>query len=134
MSREKILLVDDEADILEVVGVRIKSWGYELLKAKNGKEAIGIVKAKKTDLVVLDYMLPDMDGIAVLKEIRKINKKIPVIMFTSYPNPTAMYAAENLGISAYVAKLSIPSDDRQALLKTAVDMAIKKISEDNKKA
>jgi len=132
MVGKKILLVDDEAGILEVVGVRIRSWGYELLEAKNGKEAIGIVKAKKADLVVLDYMLPDMDGIAVLKEIRKINKKIPVIMFTAYPNPTAMYEAENLGISAYVAKLSISSDDTQALLKTAVDMAIKKLSESKK--
>ena len=67
MDGKKILLVDDEAGILEVVGVRIRSWGYELLEAKNGKEAIGIVKAKKADLVVLDYMLPDMDGISVLK-------------------------------------------------------------------
>ena len=129
MSGKRILLVDDEAGILEIVGMRIKSWGYEVFEAKNGKGAIGIVKAKKADLVILDYMLPDMDGIAVLKEIRKINKKIPVIMFTAYPNPTAMYEAESLGISAYVAKLSISSDDTQALLKTAVDMAIKKLSQ-----
>jgi CheY-like chemotaxis protein len=132
MSGKRVLLVDDQAGILEVVGTRIKSWGYVLLEAKNGKDAIGIVKARKTDLVVLDYMLPDMDGIAVLKEIRKINKKIPVIMFTSYPNPTAMYEAENLGISAYVAKLSISSDDTQELLKTAVDMAIRKLNEGTK--
>ena len=129
MSGKRILLVDDEAGILEIVGMRIKSWGYEVFEAKNGKGAIGIVKAKKADLVILDYMLPDMDGIAVLKEIRKINKKIPVIMFTAYPNPTAMHEAENLGISAYVAKLGISSDDTQALLKTAVDMAIKKLSQ-----
>ena len=134
MHGKRILLVDDEEGILEIVGTRIKSWGYELLEAKNGKEAIGIVKAKKADLVILDYMLPDMDGINVLKEIRKINKKIPVIMFTAYPNPTAMYEAENLGISAYVAKLSLSADDMQVLLKAAVEEAIEKLSDVKKEA
>jgi CheY-like chemotaxis protein len=132
MPEERILLVDDEAGILEVIGTRIRSWGYELLEAKNGKEAIEAVKAKKADLVVLDYMLPDMDGVAVLKEIRNINKKIPVIMLTAYPNPTVLRETEKLGISAYVVKLSAASD-MQALLKTSVYMALTKLKEGNKK-
>ena len=132
MFGEKILLVDDEAGILEVVGARIKSWGYELIEAKNGKAAIGIVKVKKIDLVVLDYMLPDMDGVAVLKEIRNINKKIPVIMLTAYPNPTVLHETEKLGISAYVIKLSVASD-MQTLLKAAVYTALTKSKEGDKK-
>lgn len=132
MPEERILLVDDEAGILEVIGTRIRSWGYEVLEAKNGKEAIEAVKAKKADLVILDYMLPDMDGVAVLKEIRNINKKIPVIMLTAYPNPTVLHETEKLGISAYVVKLSTASD-MQALLKTAVYMALTKLKEANKK-
>jgi len=127
MTGKRILLVDDEADILKVIGARIKSWGYELIEAKNGKNALAIVKAKQADLVVLDYMLPDMDGVAALKEMRRINRKIPVIMFTAYPNSTAMRAADKLRISAYVAKLSEFSDT-QALLKTAIDLALGKLS------
>ena len=122
----KILLVDDEADILKVIGSRIKSWGYELVEAMNGKDAIGSVEAKQADVVVLDYMLPDMDGVAVLKKIRKNNKKIPVIMFTAYPNPDSMQDADRLGISAYVPKISIYSDTKESL-KAAIDMAIKSL-------
>jgi len=132
MPEGRILLVDDEAGILEVIGTRIRSWGYELLEARNGKEAIEAVRAKKADLVVLDYMLPDMDGVAVLKEIRNINKKIPVIMLTAYPSPTVLHETEKLGISAYLVKLSAASD-MQALLKTAVDMLIRKLNEGKKK-
>ncbi len=126
MANRKVLLVDDEADILKVIGSRIKSWGYELVEAINGKEAVKLVRENKADLVILDYMLPDMDGVVVLKEIRKISKKIPVIMFTAYPNPTSMHDADKLGISAYVAKISVYSDT-QSLLKTAVDLAFKSL-------
>ena len=97
-------------------------------KAKNGKEAIKIVQEKKPDLVVLDFMLPDMDGITVIKELRRISKNIPIIMFTAYPNSTTMHETEKLGISAYVAKFSVASD-AQSLLKEAIELSFKKISE-----
>ncbi|MDD3088191.1 MAG: response regulator [Candidatus Omnitrophica bacterium] len=125
MPNYTILLVDDEEDMLRVIGGRIKSWDYSLIEAKNGREALESIKANPADVVVLDYMLPDMDGIEVLKGIRKINKKVPVIMFTAYPNPTSMREAEKLNISAYVAKLS-DYTDTHLLLKAAIDMAIKK--------
>ncbi len=128
MLKKKILLVDDEVDILKIIGLRINSWGYESLKAKNGKEAIKIVQEKKPDLVVLDFMLPDMDGITVIKELRRISKNIPIIMFTAYPNSTTMHETEKLGISAYVAKFSVASD-AQSLLKEAIELSFKKISE-----
>ena len=130
MSEKRVLLVDDEADILKVMGVRIKSWGYDLSTARNAREAIEAVKAGGNDIIILDYMLPDMDGVEVLRNIRKINKKVPVIMFTAYPNTQAMNDSENLGISAFVAKLSSFSDT-QELLKTAIDMALKKIEKKN---
>ena len=127
MDKKKVLLVDDEVDIIKVIGARIRSWDYELIEAKNGKEALELIQAKQPDLVVLDYMLPDMDGVAVLKSIRKINKEIPVIMFTAHPNSMSMHETEKLGISAYVAKLSVYLDT-QSLLRVAIDMAFKKLS------
>ncbi|MCX5706641.1 MAG: response regulator [Candidatus Omnitrophica bacterium] len=124
MEKIKVLFVDDEADILKVIGTRIESWGYALFIAKNAKEALEVLKEDKPDIAILDYMLPDMDGVDLLREIRKVNKKLAVIMFTAYPNPTAMQDAEKLGINAFVAKLSVYSDT-QELLKTALDMAVK---------
>ncbi len=127
MDKKKILLVDDEADIIKVIGARIRSWDYELLEANDGKGTLELIRAKQPNLVILDYMLPDMDGVTVLKEIRKINKEIPVIMFTAHPSSNSMHDTEKLGISAYVAKLSAYSDT-QSLLRVAVDMAFKKLS------
>ena len=122
----KVLLVDDEHDFLDLMEARIKNWGYEILRADNGKEAIDIVRNGKIDIMVLDYMMPNMDGITVLKKIRSINKDIPVIMFTAYPDGHAISGAIKFNISAFVPKLSAYTDSQTAL-KTALKMAEKNI-------
>lgn len=126
MDRLKILLVDDEVDFLETMSPIIESWGYDLIKAANGKEAIEALTDKKPDIIILDYMMPQMDGIAALIEIRKIDKKIPVIMFTAYPDSRSMKGAGKLGVSAFIPKVSVFSD-AHATLKTAIVMAGKKL-------
>jgi len=126
----KILLVDDEPDFLELMEARIRSWGYSVVKTDNGKEAIDIVKNGDIDIVVLDYMMPEMDGVTVLKKIRMISKKIPVIMFTAYPDGHAISGAIKFDVSAFVPKLSAYSDSQTAL-KTAIKMAEKKIDKGN---
>jgi len=120
MAKKKILLVDDEADFSEIIGARIEEWGYTLTKALDGAGALEALKSDKPDIIILDYMMPNMDGIATLKEIRKIDKDIPVIMFTAYPEKPIKSIA-GLGISAFIPKLSTYSDV-QASLKTAIDM------------
>jgi DNA-binding NtrC family response regulator len=72
--------------------------------------------------VILDYLLPDMDGVSVLNQLRKTNKTLPVIMFTAHPNMKAMEATQKLGISAFIPKLSAYSDT-QSSLKTALKIA-----------
>ncbi|NNC69273.1 MAG: response regulator, partial [Flavobacteriaceae bacterium] len=59
----KILLVDDEPDILEIVGYNLTSEGYQVFTAKNGLEAVAIAKKKNPHLIILDVMMPEMDGI-----------------------------------------------------------------------
>ena len=80
MPKIKILIVDDEPDILFLIGERIKLWGYGLLKAPDGKSALKALEEKKPDIVILDYLMPGMDGVRTFREIRKIDKKIPVII------------------------------------------------------
>ncbi|MFH0772276.1 MAG: response regulator [Candidatus Omnitrophota bacterium] len=129
MDRLKILLVDDEMDFLETMGAIIEGWGYGLITAANGKEAIDAVMAKKADIVVLDYMMPEMDGIAVLKEIRKIDKELSVIMFTAHPDIKAIKGTEKLGVSAFIPKLSVYSDTKSAL-KAALYMVEKRLKKE----
>ncbi len=80
-----ILIVDDEADVLEVVEMLLLSEGYKVLKASNGKIALQILEEETPDLIILDIMMPEMDGLNVCKEIRKIDelRQIPVIMFSA---------------------------------------------------
>ena len=83
MTKWKILLVDDEQDFRKIMSERITSWGYEVGSVSSGKEAVEEIKNKNADIVILDYMMPQKDGISTLKEIRQLNKEIPVIMFTA---------------------------------------------------
>jgi len=114
----KILLVDDEPDILKLIGERLKKWGYGVSLAATGKEAVDIVKTDNPDIVILDYMMPDMDGIATLQEIRKIDKKVRVIMFTAYPDKKSIKTSDEYGISAYVPKFGIFDSGVESLKKS----------------
>ena len=103
MADKLILVVDDERDFLKIISSRIESWGYKVISVSSGSDAITLIKDKKPDIVILDYMMPEMDGIATLKKIRHIDKKLPVIMFTAYPNETTMISSRNcLSVSANV--------------------------------
>lgn len=132
MDKKKILLVDDEADFQELMGVRIRSWGYDLIEAANGKEAIDAVMSKNPDIVILDYMMPDMDGVATLKEIRKIEKDLPVIMFTAHPDMRVQQNVKDLRVSAFIPKLSVYSE-AQSSLKNALHLVEKKLDEKGQK-
>ena len=70
MSEKKILLVDDDEDMLALSGRWLKKAGYEVTGASSGREAIDLIKQGDYDLVLMDYSMPDMDGIATVKEIR----------------------------------------------------------------
>ena len=117
----KVLLVDDEEDFLKVIKKRMDSWDCvdSVVPARNGQEALEIIKNGNIDLVVLDYMMPVMDGISTLKEIRRINPLLRVIMFTAYPAQGNMEEAIGLKVDAFIPKFSDMSDV-QSSLKAAV--------------
>ena len=81
----KILFVDDEEDIREVVKLRLESSGYAVDTAGSGEEAIRKVASNRPDMMILDVMMPGMDGLAVLKKIRKdeIDTHLPIIILTA---------------------------------------------------
>jgi two-component system alkaline phosphatase synthesis response regulator PhoP len=68
----KILLVDDEPDILEIVGYNLSNEGYKVITAENGLEGVKMAKKEKPQLIILDVMMPEMDGIEACEQIRQI--------------------------------------------------------------
>jgi len=107
MAKLKVLLIDDDADFIKIMSLHIAAWGYELVTASSGKEAITSVKVDKPDIVILDYVMPDMDGMKVLRQIRKVNAGLPVIMFTANPDIKSIKGSKKLRVSAYVPKLCL---------------------------
>ena len=126
MERIKILLVDDEEDFRMLIAVQIKEWGYDLVEVAGGQEALEVIKLQKPDIVILDYLMPEMDGIATLKEIRIIQPQLPVIMFTVHSDEKPLKEAVKLKVMAFIPKLSIYSDAHVSL-KSAIDMIARQL-------
>ncbi len=81
-SSKKVLIVDDEPDTLELVKLVLESGGFETLLAKSGIEAVAQIE-KKPDLVLLDIMMPDMDGWDVFRKIKEKDSTIPIVILTA---------------------------------------------------
>ena len=99
MPGAKILVVDDEQSILDLVSAYLRREGYEVYTALDGLSGLQTVRAFKPDLVVLDVMLPGMDGIEVLKEIKRRFPLVEVVMLTGHG--TAETAVEGMKLGAY---------------------------------
>ena len=76
----KILLVDDEQDILEIVGYNLAQEGYQIVTATNGREAVAKAKKELPQLIIMDVMMPEMDGMEACENIRKIPELANVII------------------------------------------------------
>ena len=99
----KILVVDDDLHIQRLYKEEFEDEGYEVIVASNGQEAIDLFEKETPDIVTLDILLPDIDGIRILRQMKEKNPKIPVIMSTAYDyrDDFAVWASE-----AYIVKSS----------------------------
>lgn len=100
---KKILVVDDEAAILQTLRFNLERSGYGVVTASDGRSAIAMAQREQPDLVVLDIMLPVMDGIEACKEIRKFSS-VPIIMLTAKDQEIDKVLALELGADDYVTK------------------------------
>ena len=80
----KVLVVDDEADFRQLMTVWLESKGYSVISAANGKSAVQLVKEKKPSIIFMDLRMPVMDGSETIKEIRRFNKNVPIIIISAY--------------------------------------------------
>ncbi len=99
----KILLVDDEPLYLRLLRVNLEAEGYEIVTAKNGEEALEIISQSMPNLIIMDIMMPKMDGIAASTRIRQFSN-VPIIMLTALTEEQDRVKGLNLGADDYVSK------------------------------
>ncbi|GAW32776.1 response regulator transcription factor [Carboxydocella sp. JDF658] len=119
MAEKKILVVDDEMRMRKLVGDFLKKEGYAVREAADGRQALEIFQREHPDLVILDVMMPEYDGWAVCREIRKTSR-VPIIMLTARGEEEDELFGFDLGADEYIAKpfsLKILAARIQALLR-----------------
>jgi DNA-binding response OmpR family regulator len=104
--KKKILLVDDEPLLVEMVSMRLEANDYEVMCAGDGQEALEKVRKVKPDLIILDLMLPKIDGYKVCRMLKFEDqyKNIPILLFTARAQQSDMKLGEDVGADAYLVK------------------------------
>jgi len=105
----KILLIDDEPQITEICRDYLKAAGYDVVTAHNGKDGLSAARREKPDLIVLDLMLPEMDGFDVCRAIRR-ESEVPIIMLTARVEETDKLIGLELGADDYITKPFSPRE------------------------
>ena len=126
----KILLVDDEQDILEIVGYNLAQEGYQIVTAVNGKEAIQVAKRELPQLIIMDVMMPEMDGMEACENIRRLPELANVIIafLTARNEDYSQVAGFEAGADDYIAKPLKPK-----VLVSKVKALLRRMKEDEAK-
>jgi len=103
MSSEKILVVDDDKEILNLIEFNLKNEGYSILKACNGEEALKLVESEDIQLIILDIMMPKVDGMEVCRRVR-MTKNIPIIILSAKSSDIDKVIGLSTGADDYVIK------------------------------
>ena len=111
-SDPTILVVDDNKGVLEFLLLLLSKHGFPAIGASSGNQCLDIVKSRAIGLIILDVMMPSMDGLEVCQELKKISPSTPIILLTARDDMTTRAAAMDLGVSEFVAK---PVNNRDLL-------------------
>lgn len=104
MHRGKILLVDDKVEFLKVLSERLKLRGYQVTAVGSGGEALKAVEREPFDVIVLDLVMPVMDGVETLRRLRKLDPRSQIIVFSGYATSQEVDQAMALGANDFLAK------------------------------
>lgn len=103
-TKGNVLVVDDEVNLCRILGAKLAKSGYSVVAVHDGQQAVDKVRESDFDVVLLDLILPKMDGLTALAAIRGMRSTLPVIVMTACENAEAMAQAKSYGVSAYVNK------------------------------
>ena len=106
MTKKRILIVDDEPDIVKMLELRLQVMGYETLVARDGQEGLELAKKEMPDLMILDIMMPKLDGFKVCGLLKADTrfKNIPIVMFTARGQEMDRDISKDIGADAYLNK------------------------------
>ena len=103
MDKQKVLIADDEAPIREILKIYCEKEGFDVIEAADGAEAILKVQSEKPDIIILDIMMPVLDGLEVCKQVRKMSD-IPIIMLTAKDDDDDRILGLEIGADDYITK------------------------------
>ena len=121
MSNEKILVVDDDNSILEVIQMRLKAWGYNVAVAKNGTEAKAALSSTPFNLVIIDLRLSEEDGLDLMEEILTSHPNLPIIILTAHGSIESAVEAMRKGAYGYITKPLVNNEDLATHIKNALE-------------
>ena len=117
----KILVIDDEQGIRELLDALLRRKGYDVVLAESGRKGLELFRRERPDVLVLDLKMPEMDGLTVLRQIRSLDPRMPVIILTGAGTAEAEQQVRALGVTEYVEKefsLHLLGDALKRLLNT----------------
>lgn len=103
-GNETILIVDDDAAVLRAHSRLVGKLGYNVERAPSGKDAIEFVRSQHADLIILDLLMPEMDGMETFRAIKKINPDQRAIVLSGFAGPAMVSAIKSLGVGSYLVK------------------------------
>lgn len=106
MANKRILIIEDEKQLVEMLTMRLEKEGYDVISAHDGKSGLEKARSEKPDLIILDLMLPIMDGYRVCAFLKKDSRysKIPILMFTAKAQDSDRELGMEMGADAYISK------------------------------
>lgn len=121
-KKTRVLFLDDEMEFLELVSDRMRRKGYQVATRTDIDSALDLVRSHEVNMVFLDFKMPAMNGLEVLRKIREYNKNIPVVIVTGYPDEVVGSQFKDLNISGLFSKTSSLEN-----LERAVEVAIRNL-------
>lgn len=123
-AKKKVLVIDDENDILLIIKSALHEEGYDVTTANNGYDGLALAEDASPDLIILDILMPEMDGFEVLQQLKENEKtaQIPVVILTGLSSKDKIREALNKGIDYYIVK-PFEYQDLVSKVKIAIDDA-----------
>jgi DNA-binding response OmpR family regulator len=109
MNEKRILIIDDDPSIRKFLGVNLIARGYQVLEAENGPLALSLLKIEKVNLILLDIMMPEMDGFEVCRQIR-LTSQVPIIMLSAREGEMDSQKCLTFGANEYITKPFVLKD------------------------
>lgn len=121
VTMAKVLVIDDAPNVRTLLDMLLRHQGYDVVLADNGWKGLQLYRQKHPDVILLDLNMPELDGVTVLKQIRSVDHKQPVVILTGDSTPATERQVRALGVSEFILKgssLHVLADTLQRILKT----------------